>query len=380
MYNKDEDMKDYVTSILLPKNAEWRSPKILMMDIDNDDGTMAYELLKGAESYIHKQVGIKNTTSKDLYKLSENIWNELRDLQLEKCNDRPRMEENFDLTKSTVLYLSNSHKEIVDVMDVMYEDRLEQFKHKHQEFMLNLTTNRVAKQMFMSHGNFFKFVCWDKNIDYITTKYIPVVFVEMNYDKSTYESYSGILVSNKVAGERVFIYVPSTSCDISDDSLYSFINRFNMEEALIRSTEKADELIEAYERFVANPIEISVRELTTLLRKVGYEIKPDDADNLAPIKDLIDEESKLQVENFYNTFRFVTGENVYDIMQLSDFRKTFRYNKLTILDVLGILSKEYMTYTGVKITAKILGDIVYKLYDTNSVDKSQVAIIEKEQK
>ena len=51
---------------------------------------------------------------------------------------------------------------------------------------------------------------------------------------------------------------------------------------------------------------------------------------------------------------------------------------MTLLDVLEILSKEYLTYDGSKITVELLGDIVFKLYDTKNVDRYQVDDVKKE--
>lgn len=56
---------------------------------------------------------------------------------------------------------------------------------------------------------------------------------------------------------------------------------------------------------------------------------------------------------------------------MSDLKRTFRYNKMTLLEMLTILSKEYLTYNGSKITADVLSDIVYKLYYNKNVDKVQ---------
>ena len=47
-------------------------------------------------------------------------------------------------------------------------------------------------------------------------------------------------------------------------------------------------------------------------------------------------------------------------------------------ECIEILSSEYARNDDTKITAEILGDVVYKLYDTSSADKSQVKTIEKE--
>ena len=83
------------------------------------------------------------------------------------------------------------------------------------------------------------------------------------------------------------------------------------------------------------------------------------------------------MQNFFNTFTFSTGESAHDILALPELKKIFRYNKLTILDVLTILSKEYLTWDGSKINADILGGIVFNLYDKQN-DKKQVELIKLE--
>ena len=144
------------------------------------------------------------------------------------------------------------------------------------------------------------------------------------------------------------------------------------------STEKAEELYEAYKKFKENPVEISVRELIVLLKNVGYGIELKSDEEIEPISNFTVEENSQKVQDFFNKFRFVTGENCYDLFQLSDFRKTFRYNKLTILDTLEILSSEYLNYESGKLTTDVLSEVVYKLYDTSRTDKSQVTMIEQE--
>ena len=55
----------------------------------------------------------------------------------------------------------------------------------------------------------------------------------------------------------------------------------------------------------------------------------------------------------------------------------FRYNELTLLDLLSILSKEYLNYEGSKITADILNSIVFNLLDKQN-DKKQIESIKNE--
>ena len=63
---------------------------------------------------------------------------------------------------------------------------------------------------------------------------------------------------------------------------------------------------------------------------------------------------------------------------MSDLKKTFRYNKLTLLDMLTLLSKEYLNYSSAKITADILSNIVFKLSHSVSVDKYQSDDVKRE--
>lgn len=364
---------NFVTKCTKPAKVEWVAPNKMKLDMGDDDGFKTFELLKGAETYIHKQIDIKLPTSKELYKKAEELWRQLRDKQLDKCMDRPRDIEQFNLEKDTVVYLTNNAGEIVDIADLQTIERLEEFKDKHEQFVIDITTLNTTKKFFQDGKNgLIKFVCYDTNANVEGNDYTPVVIIELNNEKSSYKVYSGILVY------KDFTFMPSVSCDLDTDSLYDFINRFNMKELVEYSTERAPELYESYLKFKENPYEISARELTALLKKVGYKFEFDSLDKIEPIENLIDEENNKKIQDFYNTFTFTTSETAYDILKLSDFRKTFRYNKITLLETLGILSKEYLTYEGSKITAEILGDIVYKLYDTNSIDKAQVKLIETE--
>ncbi len=361
-----------ITTLLLPKEVIWKAPNRIQLNMGNEN-IATYDILKGALEYLHKQIDIKLPTSKELYKKAEDLWTQLKDRQLEKCLDEPREEARFALEKPTVVYLALSNADIVDVQDLKYDSVLEEFKDKHQQFVIDFTTDNCARKWYQDGKNgLIKYIFYDKNTDFENDEYIPILLVEMNHQKSLYKVYTGILVY------KTFTLLPSLSCDLANDRLTDFIVNFDMEDMLEHSKEKAEELYEAYKKFSANPIEISVRELTTLMKKVGYDIKIDTDEKIYPIEKFSDEVNNQRVQDFYNKFKFVTGENVLDLLKLSDFRKTFRYNQLTILEVLQMLSKEYLTYDGAKITAETLGDIVYKLYDNNNTDKAQVMTIEKE--
>lgn len=363
-----------ITKITKPKSVDWKAPNKMVLELNNsDEKPITYELLKGAETYLNDKIDIKSATSKELFKKADDLWRQLRDRQLDKCLDEVRPEDQFSLTKDTVVYLTTTYGDIVDIQDLKTEQLLSDFEDLHQKFVIDLTTTTTTRQFCQDgKGGLVKFMFYDKDTDFENDEYIPIIIAEINHKKSEYKVYTGILVY------KPFTIIPSLSVDLSTKRFYDFIYRFNMQEQLEHSKEKAPELYEAYKKFKQTPVEISVRELTTILKKVGYEIELENDDKISPIKNFIDDINNKKVQDFYNNFKFVTGENCLDILKLSDFRKTFRYNELTILELLEILSSEYARNDDTKITAEILGDVVYKLYDTSSADKSQVKTIEKE--
>lgn len=362
-----------VTKCVTPKTARWETPTMMTLDLGDDNGEQVYTLLKGAEEFLHTQIDVKPTTSKELYKKAPEIWKQFRDLQLEQARDKAIESSSFYLDKSTLAYLVNDQKEIVDMIMFRNEEELEEFKIQNQNYVLEITTVNNTKKFFTDgKGGLIKLVCYDKKYDVADEEYTPVVILELNNKKSKYEVYSGILVFKE------FTFIPSISYDLQDKSLASFIQNFDMDNYLKYASDRAVELYNSYKLFQENPVEISVRELTGICGKVGYKLELDDETRLHPIEALSDEENNRRIQDFYNTFKDVSGETTYEILQLSDLRKTFRYNKLTLLEVLGILSKEYLTYDGSKITAEILGDIVYKLLYNKNMDRSQVEDVKKD--
>ena len=362
-----------VTKCVVPKTARWESPTSMIIDLGDEDGEKVYTLLKGAEEFLHSQIDVKTSTSKELYKKAPDIWKQFRDKQLAEARDRAIETNSFYLDKPTLAYLVNDQREIVDMIMFKTEEELEEFKIKNQNYVLEITTVNNTKKFFTDgKGGLVKLVCYDKKYDVANEDYTPVVILELNNKKSKYEIYSGILIFSE------FTFIPSISYDLQDKSLASFIENFDMVSYLKYASDRASELYSSYEVFKDNPVEISVRELTGICGKVGYKLELDDETRLHPIEALSDEENNRRIQEFYNTFKDISGETTYEILQLSDLRKTFRYNKLTLLEVLGILSKEYLTYDGSKITAEILGDIVYKLLYNKNMDKSQVEDVKKD--
>lgn len=368
-------MFDYcMTKITQPKNIKWVAPNKILLEINDEDGLVKHTLLKGACEYLHNQIDIKQATSKEIYKKVGNLWEQLRDIQLSKCMERPRDIDQFSLDKDTVVYLTTPTDDVVDIEDLKTIDNLIEFKDIHQDFILELSTIKTTRKFFQeSKGGLFKFVCYDKNYDIENREYTPIVIIEMNYEKSTYKVYTGILIY------KTFTFVPSLYCLYDDNRLYDFIVHFDMNKCVEQAEMDSDALYECYENALQNPTEISVREVTAFFKAVGYKLELDDLNALHPVDGIIDDDCNKMIQDFYNTFIETTGETALDILQLSDFRKTFRYNKLTLLDMLNILSKGFLTYSGSKITTEILGDIVSKMKNINNADKGQVTIIESEQ-
>lgn len=360
-----------MTKVVEPKDVKWVAPDIIHMPIN--DETVPLKLYKGACDYLYHQIDIKQSTSKEIFKKVNVLWEQMKDIQLAKCNERPRELDNFNLNKETVAYLVTPDNNVVDIEDLKKMERLEEFKDIHQKFNLELSTIQTTRKFFQeSKGGLFKFVCYNKNYDIENREYTPIVVLELNYEKSVYRVYTGILIY------KDFLFVPSLYCLLEDVRLYDFIIHFDMPKYLEQAEEDSSALYDIYVAAKENPIEISVREVTNLFKKVGYKLEIDDLNALHPVDGIVDDDSNSMIQEFYNTFVDKTGETALDILQLNDFRKTFRYNKLTMLDMLGIMSKGYLTYSGSKITAEILGDIIIKMKNINNADKGQVKIIEDE--
>ena len=363
-----------ITKCVKPDYVSWETPTTMLLGL-NDEKPQVYELLKGAEEFIHKQIDIKVSTSKEIYKKASEIWKQLRDTKLRELTDSPNETDKFDLVSDNVYYLINDYKQIVDIVKFYSDDQKNKFIEDLEKYNLELTTTNKTKKFFTDgKGGLIKLVCYDKNLDVTQEDYVPVVMLELNNTKSKYTIYTGIFIYN------TFTFIPSISCDYSDDSLSHFISSFDIDNNLEYSSQKAENYYENYCKFRDNAMEISVREVTNLLKSVGYKLQLDDSDKLSPIQNISDEETNLRIQNFYNTFKDITGETTLDILQLSELKKTFRYNKLTLVDVLSMLSKEYLQYEGSKVTADILGNIVFKLFNTKNIDKVQVESLKNEVK
>ena len=364
-----------ITKCVTPKAVTWEAPTLMKLDLGDENGIETYKLQKGALEYLHNKIGVKVSTSKDLFKKSTEMWKQLRDNQLAEAKDKMVETNIFYLEKPTLLYLITDSKDIVDIIDFPNLEDYESFKLKHQSFNLDITTMNNTRKIFTEgKGGLAKFICYDKNIDITQVDYTPIVIIESNNSKSKYLTYNGILMCDIIdEGEdrTVYTIMPALSANLDEKFLSTFIDYFDMGKSIEFATEKAEDLYNAYQEFKKDPIEISAREMTSLCKSLGYKLELDDGDTLHPLENMADNNSNIRIQQFYNTFKDVTGESTYEILQMSDLKRTFRYNRMTLLEMLTILSKEYLTYAGSKITAEVLSDIVYKLYYNKNVDKVQ---------
>lgn len=368
-----------LTRCVTPEKVIWEAPTKMTLDLGDEDGAQTYILQKGALEYLHNKIEIKVATSKEVYKKSSDMWKQLRDIQLANAKDKMIEANAFYLEKPTLLYLINDAKEIVDIVDFPSMEDYENFKLKHQNFKFDVTLGDADTDRFKTRkipiecrNGLTKIICYEKNIDITSVEYTPIVILECNNSKSTYQVYNGILMCDANDVDNViYTIMPSLSANLDEKFLNELIEYFDMEKAIDFAKEKSEELYNAYKEFKKHPYEISAREMTSLCKKLGYKLELDDGNTLHPIENMADDNNNAKIQKFYNTFKDVTGESTYEILQMSDLKRTFRYNHITLLDMLTILSKEYLTSSGYKITAEVLSDIVYKLYYNKNADKVQ---------
>lgn len=364
-----------ITKCVTPKTATWDAPTRMTLDLGDENGPQTYILQKGAVESLHTIIEVKVATSKEIFKKSEEMWKQLRDVQLDVAKDKMVEAQSFYLDKPTVAYLITDSKEVVDIINFPSKEDYEDFKLRHQKFNLDITTmNRTRKIFAEGKGGLVKFICYDKDTDITDVKYTPVVILECNNKKSNYQVYNGILMCSIEGDDNEnisYTIMPALSANLNEKYLSALIEYFDMEKSLDFAVEKSEELYKAYLEFKKDPIEISAREMTSLCKSLGYKLELDDGDTLHPFENMSDDRNNIKIQQFYNTFRDVTGESTYEILQMSDLKRTFRFNKMTLLEMLTILSKEYITYSGSKITAEVLSNIVYKLFYNKNVDKIQ---------
>ena len=113
-----------VTKCKTFKEVNWVSPEYVELDL-GEESLSKVKLLKGALNYLSKQVDLKTNTSKDVYKKSHNIWNSLKDLQLQEAKDSF---QNFSLNNENLVYLISDSNEIVDMEDLVTEENYKDSK------------------------------------------------------------------------------------------------------------------------------------------------------------------------------------------------------------------------------------------------------------
>lgn len=356
--------------VVKPKEVFWNSPKYINFVFDNESKT--YEIFKGADVFLHKKLDIKPSTSKEVYKKSEDIWKQLRDCQLNKLKDNPDSRDYFAFDKESIVYITDDSDNLIDIFDAYDKENVDNFEETLSKFIIDITTTEKTKKFFADgKGDIVKLICYDKDADLPNEDFTPVVIFEISSKKSIYKVYTGILIF------KTFTFIPSMGEYLDCDCYSDLVKLMDISVALDYSKEQAQGLYDAYLSFKDSPIEVSARELISLLKKVGYKLELLEDNSLNSISAMDDEESNKKIQDFFNTFRFTTGESAYDILALTELKKIFRYNKLTLLDTLSILSKEYLSYEGGKITADILSSIVYNLYDKQN-DKRQSESIKHE--
>lgn len=374
--------EDFLTKCVRPNEAELVSPKRINLKFDGDEEMTSYNLLKGAQNGLfNKDVfNMKFSVANGLYIKSEQLWLELRDKLLADCVDRPTDYEKFELTKPTVVYFATERGDIVDIYDAKTPERVEELEDANHRFIIEITTRQNTNTMFQSgKGGWQKFILFDANRSIENDTYTPVVILELNHKKAQYYVYNGILILNET---HRFVFIPSLSANIKTDSYCDFLLHFDLNDFLQVATESAESLYQAYQKFLKDSPEISVREMTILLSKIGCKptVTKESLDKLAPLENMGDDTYNERLQDYYNSFRFVTGESAADLLKLGDFRRSFRYNKIRLIDMVIMLSNEYITNNNSQVSIDILGQIVCKLYNSISTDKEQVELVLKEQK
>lgn len=362
--------ENLIVKSIKPKKVEIKDPKTLSIEIEENKDY--FKMTKGAIDYLYKNLGIKFNTSKEVYKLNESIWNNLKDYLITNCKENPDEKSRFELDTEYMLYLIDGENKVVDIYNAKDEENYKEFEAKLEKFTLDITTLEKYNKFYTDGKNgLTKFVLYSKNHNPAEEDYTPVVLLEFNHTKASYKVYTGIIVF------KTFTFIPSISPYCEYEKFSDFIIYNDLEIPLNYSEETSADLYKSYLEFTKNTNEISARELISLLKKVGYKLQLKDDNQLDVIDNLTDETSNKEIQNFFNTFIVKTGETAYDILRLSELKKIFRYNQLTLLNVLSILSKEYLTYEGTKITADILGTLVFNLIDKQS-DENQVKALKKE--
>lgn len=351
--------------------VEFSSPEKLSTKLTEDEKYDTYYLKKGAQEYIHRKIDLKLSASKAVYKKNESIWHNLATYCLDEVNDESLKGKYFNLVKNNMIYITDKFNNVIDIYEGTDEDSVNEMVELVNKFNLYLTTSEKSNKFYTDgKGGILKFICYDASTDITADDYTPVIILELNTDKSVYKCYIGILIY------KTFTLIPNINPSLATNSYCDFLKYFDSDDLLTRAEEFASDSYVKYQSFVTNSKEVSVREVRSILKKAGYSLTLRDERSIDKISDLVDEESNDKIQTFFNTFELTTGESAYDVLQLSQLKQIFRYNKLTLLDLLTIMSKEYLQYEGSKINCDLLCSIVYKLL--SDTDKDEVQSIEHE--
>lgn len=329
---------------------------------DGEDKPAVYLIEKGAAKFLYKQLGISQSTSKELYKNNREIWKTFIESQLEGKDGK---RAPFKFTDSNVRYMVDNNGSLVD-MTIMSDSYFEDLQSKLDIFTMEVGSLEHTRKFYFEGSNgLVKLIIYDAEADIVEDKYTPVVILEVNNKKAEYSVYTGIIIYDSFT-----TFIPSMNPVVTYQSYIDFIMGVNILGTLDMSKEKSEDLYNAYLDFKSSHVEISLREVIRILTKVGYKLDVKEDATLDDISNLNDEEANIVLKNFFNSFKTKTGESAEDLLNLSEIRKIFRYNKLTIVELLEILSKQYISEDGAKITAQILSDLVFGLYTkkTDSID------------
>lgn len=349
-------------------NVSFVNPDYLTLNYKDEEPDVV-SIEKGASNYIYKYLDIKENTSKEVFKKSSDIWIQLVRL----CEERSKEgKDNFYFNKPTNCYFITDAHELIDVYDAKTSENLSYIEDRYEKFKLDITERTKTSKIYTDGKNgLVKIILYSSKIDITSLKYTPVIVLEANTLKSKYSIYTGILLLPSC------IFIPNIGNNFVFNQYSELICNFDVDYMLDYAGERAEELYNDYLHFKEEPIEISARELISLLNKVGFKLQLNNDNDLGEIEAMVDDESNNKIQNFFNTFKFSTEETAVDILNLNEFRKMFRYNSLTFLDTLEILSGEYVKYTGAKITVDVLIGIIQTLYE-KTYDERQVEVIKKE--
>lgn len=345
--------------VLNVKEASLTKPNELTILEDGADRYDVYTMEKAANKYLYKQLDATMSTSKELYKSNEEFWKQYIDDKLKEKDDKPKP---FKFNDENVRYIVDESHNIIDITE-MSDDYFEDFKSKLDMFLMEVnSTEHTEEFCFDGVGGLVKLVLYRSKTEMVEQDYTPVVICEINNKRAEYSIYTGILIY------KTFTFIPSMNPVATYQSFIDFIFGINILGTLELSENNARGLYDAYLDFTSNNIEISARELIRVLTKAGYKLQLKEDMSLDDIDKLRNEESNITIKNFFNTFKLSTGETAEDILNLSEIKKVFKYNKLTIVDLLKILSNEYLSQDDkAKVNAQILSDLVFGLY-TKRID------------